>query len=294
MILNRCRDRNLFRWMIDVFSEDIFMDFIEKLETISRKQNSLVCLGLDIDKEMMPKFLFKTNKNPFLDFTKALIDETKDLVCAYKLNMAFYEVLGEQGWCVLQETINYIPKDVIVILDGKRNDIGNTAQKYAQTLFEGLHADAVTVNPYMGFDSIKPFLEYKNTCCFILCRTSNPSARDFQDLQSNGKPLYLHVAEKVKKWQTEGICGVVVGATYPQELKEIRNLLGDHVPFLIPGIGKQGGDIQTTVEYGTNSNKELAIINSSRGIIYAGLDKDFAKKAREATIELNENINLYR
>ncbi len=293
-MLNRCRDRNLFRLMLDVFSEDIFMDFIEKLEAISRKQNSLVCIGLDIDKEMMPKSLFKTIKNPFLEFTKALINETKDLVCAYKLNMAFYEVLGEQGWHVLQETINYIPKEVIVILDGKRNDIGNTAKKYAQTLFDGLHADAVTVNPYMGFDSIKPFLDFKNTCSFVLCRTSNPSARDFQDIQSNGKPLYLYIAEKVKQWQHEGSCGVVVGATYPQELKEIRELLGDHVPFLIPGIGKQGGDIQTTVEYGTNSNKELAIINSSRGIIYAGSDKDFAKKARKATIELNDSINHYR
>jgi len=277
-----------------VFSEDGIMDFIEKLETISRKQNSLVCVGLDIDKEMMPKFLFKTKRNPFLDFTKALIDETNDIVCAYKLNMAFYEVLGEQGWHVLQETMNYIPKDVIVILDGKRNDIGNTAQKYAQTLFEGLHADAVTVNPYMGFDSIKPFLGYENTCSFILCRTSNPSARDFQDLVIEGKPLYLHVAEKMKKWQSEGTCGVVVGATCPGELKDIRKLLGDHVPFLIPGIGKQGGDIQTTVEYGTNSDKQLAIINSSRGIIYAGTETDFAKKAREATIELNESINRYR
>lgn len=274
--------------------EDISMVFIKKLKNISRKHNSLVSIGLDIDKGAIPKFLLNTSQNPLLDFTKILIDETQDLVCTYKLNMAFYEVLGGQGWKMLEQIIEYIPKDIIVILDGKRNDIGNTAQKYAETLFEELHGDAVTVNPYMGFDSIKPFLEYKNKCSFILCRTSNPSARDFQDLQSDGKPLYIHVAEKVKKWRIDGTCGVVVGATYPQELKEIRTLLGDDVPFLIPGIGRQGGDIKTTVKYGTNCEGELAIINSSRGIIYAGSNKDFAIKARNATMELNESINRYR
>ena len=270
------------------------MDFIKKLETISRKRNSLVCVGLDIDKEKMPQFLFKTSDTPFLDFTKAIIDQTKDIVCAYKLNMAFYEALGESGYTILEKTIESIPKDVVVILDGKRNDIGNTAKKYAQSLFDQLHADAITVNPYLGFDGVKPFLEYKNTCSFILCRTSNQSAGDFQNLKTDGKPLYMHVAEKVKNWQNEGTCGVVVGATYPEELKEIRTLLGDTVPFLIPGIGVQGGDIQKTVKYGTNSNKELAVINSSRGIIYAGSKKDFAEQAREATIELNDNINRYR
>lgn len=276
------------------FERGHLMDFIKKLETISRKHNSLVCVGLDIDKEKMPQHLFKTSEQPYLEFNKALIDETMDIVCAYKLNMAFYEALGDIGYSVLQKTIEHIPKEIVVILDGKRNDIGNTAKKYAQNLFEQLHADGITVNPYLGFDGVKPFLEYKEKCSFILCRTSNSSAVDFQDLQSDGKPLYVHVAEKVKLWQKIGACGVVVGATYPEELKVIRKILGDNVPFLIPGIGKQGGDIKKTVEFGCNSKKELAVINSSRGIIYAGSGKDFAQKAREAAILLNDQINSYR
>jgi len=270
------------------------MDFITKLETISRKHNSLVCVGLDIDKEKMPPSLFKTCNDPYLEFNKALIDETMDLVCAYKLNMAFYEALGDVGYNLLKKTIEHIPKEVVIILDGKRNDIGNTAKKYAENLFEQLHADSITVNPYLGSDGVKPFLEYQDKCSFILCRTSNKSAGDFQDIESGGKPIYVHVAEKVKEWGKMGTCGVVVGATYPEELKVIRGLLGEDVPFLIPGIGKQGGDVKKTVGFGTNSRKELAIINSSRGIIYAGSGKDFAKKARDATILLNEEINKYR
>ena len=278
----------------DDFFEDIPMDFNAKLETISRKNDSLVCVGLDIDKERMPQFLFDTSDEPFLEFTKMIIDQTKDIVCSYKLNMAFYEALGPIGYRVLHNTIRYIPKELVVILDGKRNDIGNTAKKYAISLFDDLHADAITVNPYLGFDGIKPFVEYRDTCSFILCRTSNRSAGDFQDLKSEGKPLYIHVAEKVKTWNKSGTCGVVVGATYPEELKEIRTILGDSVPFLIPGIGTQGGDVKKTVEYGTNSHKELAVINSSRGIIFAGSGEDYATKARDATILLNKEINSYR
>ena len=270
------------------------MNFKEKLSKITAKNDSLLCVGLDIDKEKMPKHFFKSSKNPYLDFNKEIIDATKDLVCAYKLNMAFYEVLGKKGNDLLQKTIGYMPNDVVVILDGKRNDIGNTAQKYAQSLFETYHADAITVNPYLGKDSVMPFLEYKDKCSFILCRTSNPSATDFQDLKVSSTPLYQLVAQKIKEWNIYGNCGAVVGATYPDELKIIRGILGDDIPLLIPGIGKQGGDVEKTVKNGTNGKREMAIINSSREIIYAGLDKDFAEKSREEASSLRKEINKYR
>jgi len=269
------------------------MNFREKLSNIVHENDSLVCVGLDIDKEKMPKFLFESSKQPYLEFNKAIIESTKDLVCAYKLNMAFYEVFGMKGFELLKKTIKHIPKEVIVILDGKRNDIGNTAKKYAQSLFETFHADAVTVNPYLGKDSVMPFLEYKDKCSFILCRTSNPSASDFQDLKFSTTPLYQLVAQKIKDWNIYGNCGAVVGATYPDELKIIRGILGDGIPLLIPGIGKQGGDIEKTVKNGTNKEGEMAVINSSREIIFAGDKEDFAERSKEKAESLRKEINKY-
>ena len=263
------------------------MNFNEKLENIVIKNNSLLCVGLDIDKEKIPETFFKTSNNPYLDFNKMIIDDTKDFVCAYKLNMAFYEVLGIDGYKILSKTIEYIPKDIIIILDGKRNDIGNTAKKYAKSLFETVISDAVTVNPYLGTDGIKPFLDYKDKCSFILCRTSNSSAGDFQDIKSNNIPLYQTVASKIKSWNSYGTCGAVVGATFPDELKIIRKILGEDIPILIPGIGAQGGDIEKTVKYGTNKEGKMAIINSSRSIIYA-------ENAREAARSLNDELNKFK
>lgn len=270
------------------------MRFNDKLIKIIKENDSLVCVGLDIDKDKMPSFLFNCEKDPFFVFNKKIIDETKDLVCAYKINMAFYEAI-DNGIGVLKKTIDYIPKDIIVILDGKRNDIGNTAKKYAQSLFEELSCDAATINPYLGIDGVKPFLEYKDKCSFILCRTSNPSAKDFQDLKIQNIPLYEKIAEKIKEWDKEfGNCGVVVGATYPDELKKIRGILGENIPILIPGVGKQGGDVKKTVKFGTNKEGSMAVINSSRGIIYAGSEEDFALKSREKTIILRDETNKYR
>ncbi len=208
--------------------------------------------------------------------------------------MAFYEVLGKNGMELLEKTINYIPDDIVIILDGKRNDINNTARLYAKSLFEIFKADAVTINPYLGFDGIKPFLKYKEKCSFILCRTSNQSARDFQDIKSNNIPLYQIVANKIKIWNSSKNCGAVVGATYTDEIKIVRDILGEDIPLLIPGIGKQGGDIEKTVKYGTNKKGMMAIINSSRGIIYAGKDKNFAEKARDAALFLKDEIEKYR
>ena len=270
------------------------MNFKEKLTNIINKNNSLLCVGLDIDKEKIPESLFKNSKNPYFDFNKSIINSTKDLVCAYKLNMAFYEAMGKKGYDLLEQTISYIPKDVIIIIDGKRNDIGNTAQKYAQALFKQLKADAITINPYLGYDSIEPFLKYKNKCSFILCRTSNPSAKDFQDLKIKKIPLYQYVALKIKEWNKNDNCGVVVGATYPSELKKTREILGEKIPFLIPGIGKQGGNLQNSVKHGTNKRGENAIIVSSRSIIYAGKNKDFAEKSRYNAISFKNEINRYR
>jgi len=270
------------------------MSFKEKLHNITHNNDSLLCVGLDVDEEKMPKFLFETSKDPFFEFNKSIIDATKDLVCAYKLNMAFYEVLGRQGFELVKETVSHIPDDIVVILDGKRNDISNTARKYAQSLFDTLQADAVTVNPYLGKDSVAPFLEYKDKCSFVLCRTSNPSAVDFQNLSISKTPFYQHVAEKIKEWNTYGNCGAVVGATYPDELKIIRGILGDDIPLLIPGVGTQGGDVEKTVKYGTNSKGEQAIINSSRGIIFAGNDETFAEKSRNAASFFRDEINKYR
>jgi len=270
------------------------MKFNEKLQKIVKKNNSLLCVGLDIDKEKMSKYLFEKSKDPFYIFNKSIIDATKDLVCAYKLNMAFYEVLGREGFELLEKTVDYIPKDIIIILDGKRNDIGNTARKYAQSLFETLNADAVTINPYLGFDGVKPFLEYNDKCSFILCRTSNQSAGDFQDIKSNNIPLYQTVANKIKVWNSSGNCGAIVGATYPDELKMIREILGENIPILIPGVGKQGGDVEKTVKYGTNKNGKMAIINSSRGIIFAGKDESFAEAARKSADSLKNIINNIR
>jgi len=270
------------------------MDFREKLHNIVCKNNSILCVGLDIDKEKMPNFLFETRKKPLFDFNKSIIEATKDLVCAYKLNMAFYEVFGKEGYELLQRTIEYIPKNIVIILDGKRNDIGNTARKYAMSIFETFGADATTVNPYLGKDGITPFLEYKDKCSFILCRTSNPSAVDFQDIMVLKTPIYQMVASKIKEWNSYGNCGAVVGATYPDELRMIRDILGDDIPLLIPGIGKQGGNVEKTVKYGTNKKGEMAIINSSRGIIFAGNDENFADSSRNSAFSLRNEMNKYR
>jgi orotidine-5'-phosphate decarboxylase len=268
--------------------------FNDKLLHISHKNNSLLCVGLDIDTQKIPSYVIDQSNNPYVEFNKAIIKHTKDLVCAYKLNLAFYEALGETGGVVLRSTLAAIPKDMVIILDGKRNDIGNTAKKYAISLYDVLGADAVTINPYLGSDGIIPFISYKDKCSFILCRTSNPSAIEFQDLLFQKKPLYEHVAMKTNEWNKIGKCGVVVGATYPKELQVIRKIVKDETPFLIPGIGKQGGDLEKTVMYGTNSDGELAIINSSRGIIYAGSDENYVDDIRNAAEKLRDAINLYR
>ena len=266
--------------------------FVEKLEQISRKNNSLVCVGLDVDTNRIPTFLHDEDE-PLLAFNRALIDATQDCVCAYKLNIAFYEALGVDGLQQFRKTLEYIPKDVVKIVDAKRGDIGNTARMYARSCFEYYGGDAVTASPYLGRDSLQPFLDYEGKCTFVLCLTSNPGSQDFQYLSDGEKTLYQLVAENVSDWNEKGNCGLVVGATHPEELKKVREIAPE-LPFLIPGIGAQGGDVERTVRWGTNAKGERAIINSSRGIIYASHGNDFAEAAREKTRELREIINQWR
>ena len=263
------------------------LDFIAKLLALSRKNRTLLCVGLDPALEAMPEV-------DVLDFNRAIIDATCDLVCAYKPNLAFFEALGTEGFTILEKTIEHIPSHVPIIGDAKRSDIGNTAKAYAKALFSTFGFDAATVNPYLGFDSIEPFINYKDKGVFILCRTSNRGARDFQDLPcTEGLPLYEIVARKAKEWNIYGNIGLVVGATYPEELKKVRSICPD-MPLLIPGTGTQGGDLAAVVNYGVDAQGEKAIINVSRQILYASREKDFATAARNTAEKIRNLINDYR
>jgi orotidine-5'-phosphate decarboxylase len=262
------------------------MKFIDKLLNASRKNNSWLCIGLDPDPELMPAV-------DVLQFNKAIIEATSDLVCAYKPNLAFYEALGTEGLAILEKTVKYIPADIPVIGDAKRGDIGNTARAYARALFSVLGFDAATVNPYLGFDSLEPFINYQDKGVFILCRTSNRGATDFQDLSTNGLPLYEVVAQKAREWNVHGNIGLVVGATYPEELKRVRSICPE-MSLLIPGIGAQGGDLASAVGYGVDARGEKAIINVSRQILYASKEKDFARAARNTAEKIRNQINDHR
>jgi len=262
------------------------MKFTDKLLNASRKNKSWLCIGLDPDPELMPGV-------EVLQFNKTIIESTSDLVCAYKPNLAFYEALGTEGFAILEKTVKYIPGDIPVIGDAKRGDIGNTARAYARALFSVLAFDAATVNPYLGFDSIEPFISYQDKGVFILCRTSNKGAADFQDLRTDGLPLYEAVARKAKEWNTYGNIGLVVGATYPEELKKVRSICPE-MPLLIPGIGAQGGDLASAVGYGVDARGEKAIINVSRQILYASKEKDFARAARNVAEKIRNQINDHR
>jgi len=264
------------------------MSFTRKLAECSRANRSLLCIGLDTDPTMMPAGL------DVFTFNREIIDATRDLVCAYKPNIAFYEAMGAKGLEALLRTREHIPAGIPVILDAKRGDIGNTARAYALSVFEHYNADAVTASPYLGRDSLEPFMNYTDRGVIILCRTSNPGAVDFQSLvcEGDGKKRHLFevVAEKVNEWNTAGNLGLVVGATYPEELKLIRKRYPE-VVLLIPGVGAQGGELEKTVLYGTDARRERTIINSSRQILYASKGKDFAEAARKAALQTRDAIN---
>jgi len=252
------------------------MKFVPLLDAAAEKNHSRLCVGLDIDMSRFPQNL-RALSDPLFLFNKEIVDATKDLVCAYKPNSAFYEMYGVFGLTSLIKTIDYIHEktNVPVILDAKRGDVGHSSGAYAKAAFEVFKADAVTVSPYMGHDSVQPFLDYQEKGVFVLCLTSNAGNRDFQALGCN-EPLYLTVARHVKEWNHYGNCGLVVGATRPEELREVTKITGD-LPVLIPGVGTQGGDLEKSVKFGG----KRAIINASRSILYAEDPGAEAKKLRD-------------
>lgn len=260
----------------------------EIIHQIKLKQ-SFLCVGLDTDLSKIPTHLLK-EKDPIFEFNKQIIDATHDVCVSYKPNLAFYEVYGSKGWESLQKTIEYIPKEIFTIADAKRGDIGNTSSMYAKAFFENLNFDSVTVAPYMGADSVTPFLEFKNKWVILLALTSNKGADDFQFFESVDEKLFEKVLKQSKNWGNDENLMYVVGATRPEMFTEIRKLVPDSF-LLVPGVGAQGGELSEVCKYGMNKDCGL-LVNSSRGIIYAGNDENFAKKSREEAIKIQKEMAI--
>jgi orotidine-5'-phosphate decarboxylase len=273
------------------------MKFSQKVRQAAHSNQSWLCLGLDPDPERLPHLL-QTNAHgkAALEFNRRIIEATHDLVCAYKLNSAFYEALGPYGMEILQQTRDFIPQVIPAIWDAKRGDIANTSHKYAQAAFEVYGFDAITVNPYLGYDSLEPFFSYRDRGVFLLCRTSNPGAQDLQDVNCEGRKLYQLVAEKARLWakQSEAEIGLVVGATYPDELRIVREIVTEEMLILVPGVGTQKGDLKKAVCSAANSQGERAIISVSRGVLYASNEEDFAQAARREAQRIRDEIHRYR
>jgi len=255
-----------------------------------KAKKSFLCVGLDTDINKIPKHLLDS-EDPVFEFNKQIIDSTKDLAVAYKPNIAFYEAMGAKGWTSLEKTVNYIPEDIFTIADAKRGDIGNTSSLYARAFFENMNFDSVTVAPYMGSDSVKPFLEFENKWVILLGVTSNEGGKDFQFLETEGKPLYQHVMAKSSTWGNTDNMMYVVGATRPEYLQNIRKIIPDHF-LLVPGIGAQGGDLEAVCKHGMNDHCGL-LINSSRGIIYASQERDFAERARVEAMKVQQQMKVF-
>jgi len=268
------------------------MSAATELLKVQENKKSIVCVGLDLDRKRVPAKYNDSIKGLY-DFAERVIEATSDIVCAYKPNVAFFEELGPEGFSLLEKIVKRIPDDVTVIIDHKVGDIGNTAAHYASALFERYGADWVTINPYMGYDAIRPFLEYKDKGVFVLCLTSNSGSRDFQFMHVVNKPIYIYVAEKVAYWDKEQNLGLVVGATHPQQLRDIREAAKE-VPILIPGIGAQGGDLEQAVLAGTVNFTRTAVINVSRSVLFASQEDDFEKASRAEVERLNGEINAMR
>jgi orotidine-5'-phosphate decarboxylase len=265
--------------------------FRTKLEAAWERSDSLLCIGLDPDPALMAI-------DDVAAFNIAIIEATSDLVCAYKPNVAFYEALGpERGYAALRQTLAAVPAHVVTLADAKRGDVTNTASAYAKAIFDVLGFDAATVNPYVGFDSTEPWIARPEKGAFVLCRTSNPGAADLQDLpvqtEGGARPLYEAVAERARSWDTHGNVGLVVGATYPDEMARIRALCPD-MPFLVPGVGAQAGALEESVRAGIDARGCGMLISASRGVTYASKGSDFAQAARRAAQRLRDAINRER
>ncbi|MPZ48503.1 MAG: orotidine-5'-phosphate decarboxylase [Dehalococcoidia bacterium] len=264
--------------------------FFAKLKDAVARNNSLICVGLDPDLSLMPV-------RNVAEFNIKIIEATSDLVCCYKPNLAFFEALGEEGWDALRRTLEAIPEDIPVIADAKRGDIGNTAAAYAHAIFDVLGCDAATVNAYGGEDAVEPFLDYAEKGVLVWCRSSNPSAGEFQDLlvdyEGERRPLWQVVALKSMKWSKHDNAGIVVGATYPEQLAEAR-ALAPTATILVPGVGAQDGSLRDSVLAGVTTAGEGIIVSASRSVIYASREGDYPMAARAAARLLQEQVNLYR
>lgn len=269
------------------------MSFLERLRQVWRSKNSLVCVGIDPELAKIPAYLHD-EANPYLAFGIGIVDATAPYVCAFKPQAAHFAAVGAEDQ--LAKLIAYIQRHypaIPVILDAKRGDVGSTAALYAKEVFERYGADAVTVNPYLGYESISPYLEYTDRGVIVLCRTSNPSSDWIQAVPLNNEPLYLSVARKVREWDKNNQCMLVTGATFPEELGRVRRVIGD-MPLLVPGVGAQGGDVESVVKMGLDDDGYGLCISSSRGIIYAGNGSDFAEQAAVAAKKLRDQINEAR
>ena len=262
----------------------------QQLITQIKEKKNYLCIGLDTDSNQIPKHL-QSHPNAVFEFNKAIIDATKDLCVGYKINTAFYEAMGIKGWRALEETVNYIPQTHFKIADAKRGDIGNTSAQYAKTFFEVYNFDAVTVAPYMGEDSIRPFLDYNNKWTIVLGLTSNKGAQDFEMLKTGGEYLYEMVLRTVKDWGTPYNLMFVIGATQAHQLQSIRTILPEHF-LLVPGVGFQGGSLSEVSKYGLNKDAGL-LVNVSRAIIYAGEDENFAEEAAIIAAQYAEEMKHY-
>ena len=267
------------------------MNFRDKLEAAWTRSDSMLCIGLDPDIALMPDGY---GSDDVAAFNIAIIEATSDLVCAYKPNVAFYEALGpERGYAALRKTLAAIPPHVITLADAKRGDVEHTARAYVKALYDDLRFDAATVNPYLGLDSVEPWIERPDKAAIIVCRTSNPGAPDFQDLKLQGdggaRPLYEVVAERAKSWDRHGNVGLVVGATYPDEMRRLRALCPETL-FLVPGIGAQQGSLEAAVRAGIDARGRGLLVSASRGVTYASKGADFAAAARAAATKLRDEI----
>jgi len=265
------------------------MDRKQLIETIFSKK-SVLCVGLDTDLTKVPKHLLR-EEDPAFAFNKAIIDATKEQAVAYKINTAFYEAQGIAGWLTMQKTLEYIPKDIFTIADAKRGDIGNTSEQYARTFFHTYPYDSVTVAPYMGADSVKPFLGFEGKWAIVLGLTSNDGSADFQLQHCGDEPLYKRVLRTVASWGTPDNTMFVIGATRKEQLQEIRAMLPEHF-FLVPGVGAQGGDVATVCQAAFTEDAGL-LINVSRGIIYAANDESFAIQANDAAKMYQKEMEVY-
>ncbi|HEV7664686.1 MAG TPA: orotidine-5'-phosphate decarboxylase [Chloroflexota bacterium] len=269
--------------------------FYQRLRAAARAHDSLLCVGLDPDPALLPaEFAGRDVADWLPAFVHGIVDATHDLVCCYKPNIAFFEAFGLPGQVALRSVLKAMPSDVPVLIDAKRGDIGSTSTAYARALFDELGADAVTVSPYLGGDALEPFFAYADRGVFVLCKTSNPGSGELQDMPlADGEPLYLHVARRAQTWDQHGTLGLVVGATYPSEVAEVRRV-APGVPFLLPGVGSQAGDLEGAVRAAVDDNAEGALVNASRSVAYASKGADWQVAARAEAERLKKAINAAR